>query len=244
MWLPTLAERCHMTGTPRPAHEQPAPDEDHFAVRHLTGQPHCADIHQGLQVSQLHSDQAGPFDLAVGPGECVAIVGKSGSGKSLFLRLVADLDAGVGSVRLDGRSRDDFTGHAWRERVIYQAAEAAWWAPKVRDHFPTPRLERCSELLEALHLSSSLLDSDVSRLSTGERQRLALVRSLAAEPTLLLLDEPTASLDQASVADVEGLLQRRLLQGMALILVTHAREQASRLASRIYEMQDRKLRPI
>ena len=83
--------------------------------------------------------------------------------------------------------------------------------------------------------------ADLARLSTGERQRLALVRSLAAQPAVLLLDEPTASLDQASVALVEALLQAQLRQGLILILVTHAREQATRLAHRMVEMHERKL---
>ena len=195
----------------------------------------------GLQVVNLQSDQAGPFDLSVARGECVAIVGKSGAGKSLFLRLLADLDPGRGTVLLDGVSREDGSGPGWRQRVVYQAAEAAWWGWQVKDHFPQEQLGRCATLMAALDLSPALLEADLARLSTGERQRLALVRSLAAQPTVLLLDEPTASLDQASVALVEALLQTQLRQGLILILVTHAREQATRLAHRMVEMHERKL---
>ena len=89
--------------------------------------------------------------------------------------------------------------------------------------------------------AAALLEVDIERLSTGERQRLALVRSLAREPRVLLLDEPTAALDPASVTRAEALLAARLADGMALLIVTHSADQASRLAQRVFRLEQGKL---
>ena len=79
------------------------------------------------------------------------------------------------------------------------------------------------------------------RLSTGERQRLALLRALTPDTRVLLLDEPTPALDAGSTALVEELLRRQLGQGVTLLLVTHSPAQAYRLASRHLDMQDGRL---
>ncbi|MDP9045424.1 MAG: ATP-binding cassette domain-containing protein, partial [Pseudomonadota bacterium] len=145
-----------------------------------------------LQVQALRSDHGGPFDFELHAGECLAIVGRSGSGKSVLLRLVADLDPHAGQVALDGRPCAEFSAPQWRRRVVYQAAEPAWWAATASAHFSPAGLTAARPLLAALGLADELLESDITRLSTGERQRLALARSLACDPCVLLLDEPTA----------------------------------------------------
>ena len=98
-------------------------------------------------------------------------------------------------------------------------------------------------MLERLELSTALLDADITRLSTGERQRMALVRSLDADPRVLLLDEPTASLDTASTLAVETLLVERLRAGIAIVIVTHSREQAARMGNRLLALRDSELVP-
>ena len=98
-------------------------------------------------------------------------------------------------------------------------------------------------LLPGLGLPPDLMAVDIARLSTGERQRLALVRSLAVGPDVLLLDEPTASLDAASTAAVEALLRERMDSGLAVLLVTHSREQAARMGQRAFDMIDGALHP-
>ena len=189
-----------------------------------------------LSIRGLRSAHGGPFDLDLSRGECASIVGPSGVGKSLFLRLVADLDPGTGSVTLDGRSRDACPPMAWRGRVIYQAAEPAWWQPTVRPHFPGASIEAVRAALPLLNLPASILDAEVVRLSTGERQRLALLRSLSREPVVLLLDEPTAALDGASALVTEVLLQARVSDGLSILWVTHSTEQASRVSQTRYAM--------
>lgn len=187
--------------------------------------------------------RGGAIDLDVNRGECICILGKSGSGKSVFLRLVADLDVGEGNVTLDGVGRNALSGPEWRRRVIYQAAEPAWWAATVAEHFPADTLDRLSNWLPEAGLTDDVMRTDIARLSTGERQRLALLRSLARKPAVLLLDEPTASLDHATTLAVERLLQREVAAGLSILMVTHSHEQAERIGHRRFEMTDAGLHP-
>ena len=178
-----------------------------------------------LVLNGLRNAVAGPFDLTLEAGACLAITGPSGAGKSVFLRMVADLDPNEGEALLDGTRRSAMAAPAWRARVTYSAAEPGWWLERVGAHFTTPPLA----LIERLGLRPDILDQPVRLCSTGERQRLALIRALAGAPSVLLLDEPTASLDADSVAAAEALLRERRAGGMTLLLVTHDLAQAERL---------------
>jgi len=190
-----------------------------------------------LRIENLHSQLAGPFDLVLAPGEALAITGASGAGKSLFLRMVADLDPHQGEAWLGGVARSSLSGCEWRRRVVYVGAESGWWSEAVADHFAAIHRGPAAALAARLGLDAALLDARVARLSTGERQRLALIRALVREPPVLLLDEPTAALDRDSVGRVEALLTERLAAGTLLVFVTHDPNQAQRLAGRHLVMQ-------
>lgn len=189
-----------------------------------------------LSAQHLRSDHVGPVSLDLAAGACIAIVGDSGSGKSVFLRMLADLDPCTGAVFLDGVARDAFAAPDWRAQVVYQAAELAWWDATADLHMAPARRGFAAELLPALHLKPGALLADLAVLSTGERQRLGLIRSLVLAPKVLLLDEPTAALDQAATLAVETLLRTCMDQGMAIVIVTHSQEQAARLAGRRFRM--------
>jgi ABC-type iron transport system FetAB ATPase subunit len=194
-----------------------------------------------LAARDLRSPFGGPFTFDVHAGECIAIQGPSGAGKSVLLRMLADLDPHDGDALLDGRPASSMSAPDWRAAVVYQAAEPAWWEATAGAHFAAADRDFVGATLAALGLSPALLDTEIERLSTGERQRLALVRSLARRPRVLLLDEPTAALDPDAVARVEALLRARLAAGMAILIVTHAGEQARRLARRIFRLDQGKL---
>ena len=189
-----------------------------------------------LAIRQLRSSHAGPITLDVAAGECVAIVGESGSGKSVFLRMIADLDPCSGGVWLEGTTREAWPASTWRSMVVYHPAEPAWWEPTVEAHFSAGQQDFARQLLPVLNLKPGVMTAEIARLSTGERQRLALIRSLACKPKALLLDEPAASLDPASTIAMEALLQVSLRDGMSIIIVTHSPQQAERLAHRQLRM--------
>jgi ABC-type iron transport system FetAB ATPase subunit len=183
-----------------------------------------------LRIAGLRSALAGPFDLSLARGACVGISGPSGSGKSLFLRMIADLDPNEGEVFLNGVARSSLTGPAWRRRAVYVPAESGWWSEYIADHFAKDRLDAVKTLVARLGLPDGILDQPVSRLSTGERQRLALIRALVVASPVLLLDEPTSALDGDGALAVETILGERMAEGTAIVLVTHNPAQAERLA--------------
>jgi energy-coupling factor transporter ATP-binding protein EcfA2 len=123
----------------------------------------------------------------------------------------------------------------WRKLVALVPAESGWWADRVGDHFPSKSDPIAP--IEALGLANAL-EWEVSRLSTGERQRLAIARALCRKPEVLLLDEPAASLDEQATRRVEDLIRECCTTGMALLLVTHDRQQAERTAKRVLRMRD------
>jgi ABC-type iron transport system FetAB ATPase subunit len=189
-----------------------------------------------LVVRQLRSEFAGPFELNLGFGACAAITGPSGSGKSLFLRMIADLDPNEGRVWLQGIDRASLPAPEWRKRAAYVAAESGWWADTVIEHFAASRRSEVAALSARLGLHAELLDASITRLSTGEKQRVSLVRALLPSPPVLLLDEPTGPLDEESVARVEALLTERMANGTSVLLVTHDPNQAERLGHQRYRM--------
>ena len=174
-------------------------------------------------------------DFTVNTGECVAVVGPSGSGKTLLLRTLADLDPNTGEVTIDGVKRSVTPAPMWRRTVTYLAAESGWWAERVGEHFTD--VGAAQRLLAALGLPTDCLHWPITRLSSGEKQRLALVRALIQKPRVLLLDEPTAALDKQSVYAVETVLKDELTRGITLIWVTHDAEQAERIAHRRLQVQ-------
>ena len=155
--------------------------------------------------------------------------------------MLCDLDPNTGEALLNGQPRAAMSAPAWRASVVYQPAEAAWWLPTAGQHFKPGQMERVHQLLPQLNLPAALLENDIGRLSTGERQRMALIRSLACNPQVLLLDEPTAALDPAAVAATEQLLQREMAAGLSIILVTHSAAQARTLGHRGMTMCERRL---
>ncbi len=180
-----------------------------------------------LRAAGLQSAHAGPFDVTLAPGACLAVTGPSGAGKSLFLRMVADLDDHTGEAWLDGAPRSGFAAPEWRRLVTYLAAEPGWWMESVGAHFAQPP----GDLLPRLGLPADILGRAVALCSTGERQRLALARALVQRPAALLLDEPTGALDTDSIALAEAVLRDALTAGAAIILVTHNPAQAERLGT-------------
>ena len=143
-----------------------------------------------LQVRDLRTKLIKPASLSLSAGECIAVRGPSGAGKTLLLRAIADLDPNEGLVCLDGRDRSMITGPEWRRLVGYLPAEPGWWAETVGEHFS--EWTAALALVRELGFPEEAKAWPIARLSTGERLRLALIRALMVWPKVLLVDEPTA----------------------------------------------------
>ncbi len=189
-----------------------------------------------LSVRDISRPGLEPTSFEVADGECLALRGPSGAGKSLLLRAIADLDPNAGEAFLDGVARSSVSGPSWRRRVAYLAAEPGWWSQRLADHFTD--WHAVAPLAEALRLPEDIGDKTVRLLSTGERQRLALIRALLVNPRVLLLDEPTAALDEAATEAVEQLAKELLDGGVSILWVTHDRSQAQRMARRALRIED------
>jgi lipoprotein-releasing system ATP-binding protein len=197
-------------------------------------------------------------DLAVEPGELVAVVGPSGSGKSTLLHLLGGLDRpDRGEVVIGGERLADHRGAAlaaFRNRTIgfvfqfhqllpdFTALENVMLPGRIAGREPREVLERARALLADVGLAERL-DHFPNQLSGGERQRVALCRALALEPPLLLADEPTGNLDPASGERVlELLLELQRRHGTTGVLVTHNPEVAE-CCARILVLDEGVLQP-
>ncbi|MFQ3786921.1 ATP-binding cassette domain-containing protein [Halomonas sp. A29] len=192
-----------------------------------------------LRLDNVAIGELAEVSLAIAPGEIVCLSGASGSGKSRLLRAVADLEPHEGEIWLGDNAQALTPGHAWRRQVMLVAAESHWWAETVAEHFAD---EPEAAELEALGLEPEALAWQIGRLSTGEKQRLGLLRAVSREPRVLLLDEPTANLDDATSERVEAWLTERIrARGWPTLWVAHDRGQIARVASRHWRVASGRL---
>lgn len=194
-----------------------------------------------LTITAFHIQSLGPFDIEVPAASCLALTGPSGAGKTLLLRAIADLDPHEGEAHLDGEACASMPAPEWRRRVGYLPPEPRWWRAAVGEHFAA---DAPPELVKRLGFPDDAWTWSVDRLSSGETQRLALARLLEREPEALLLDEPTAHLDDTFTRVVESIVaEYRAERGVPVLWVTHDAEQARRVASRRLVLADGRLEP-
>lgn len=180
----------------------------------------------------------GPVNLQVQPGEIVCISGASGAGKSLLLRAIADIIPHTGLVQLDAQAATSMPAPQWRKQAGLLPAENQWWHDQISEHF----VQQDNTLLVKLGFAEAAWQWQLARCSTGEKQRLALLRLLCNRPRCLLLDEPTASLDPDNIVRVESVLREYIaMQQTPVIWVSHARDQIQRVAARRFILRDGKL---
>ena len=195
-------------------------------------------------------------DLAVAPGEIVALLGPSGSGKSTLLQAVGLLEGGFsGSIRIAGEEagRLDDRGRTRLRReamgFVYQfhhllpdftAEENVALPQLVRGALPAAATARARTLLGALGLDARL-DHRPAQLSGGEQQRVAVARALANKPTLVLADEPTGNLDEATADRVLAEFLRLVRgEGAAALVATH-NERLANAMDRVVRLHDGRL---
>jgi putative ABC transport system ATP-binding protein len=194
--------------------------------------------------------------FAVNLGQRLALLGPTGAGKTVLLRALALLDpVDAGSVVWQGRAVAGDAVPCFRKQVVYVHQRPALFDGSVEDNLRHPFTlkahrgsrfdrERVLELLDGLGRGAAFLGSSSRDLSGGEAQLVALVRAVQLDPAVLLLDEPTASLDQVTAKAVEGLLDRWFAAAAgrrALVWVSHNPDQARRVASEWLTMRSGRL---
>ena len=188
-----------------------------------------------LEVRALRGAYFAEVSLQLDAGVLLGLYGVSGSGKSQFLRALVDLDVHQGEVFLQGVEQQQMAAHDWRRKLAYIPAESGWWAARVGEHFTT--LPSAQDLA-SLGLDGDIPGREVSGLSSGERQRLGLLRVLQQQPKVVLLDEPSANLDPENTLKMEQVVRDYLRKtGTAGIWVSHDPQQRARVADRCMEMR-------
>ena len=183
------------------------------------------------------------ISIDVPAGELLVVIGPSGSGKSSLLRCINRLnDIDSGTITLDGHSVFDLPVTELRRKVGMMFQKTAPFEGSVADNIAFGALlqgqslsrDEILGLMQQVSLEVELADKPASDLSGGQEQRLAIARALALNPSLLLLDEPTSSLDPIATNHVEDSLMRlREQTNLTMIWVSHSIEQARRIGSRV-----------
>ncbi len=190
-----------------------------------------------LSLKNFYCHAINNFSLQLNIGQCVGLTGPSGVGKSQLLRAIADLIPHTGELLLKGQSYSDYTPSQWRQQVGLLPATSAWWYATVAEHFTNSDDTLAFSQLEALGLDRKILDQPVHLLSSGEQQRLALLRLLQNRPLVLLLDEPTAHLDAKSQQQMQTFLLDYLQQySTACLWVSHDQTQLQQVADKVIQL--------
>lgn len=174
------------------------------------------------------------LNLAIEPGEFLAIVGRSGCGKSTFLRLLAGLEPpSAGAIELEGAP---FAGIHPDVRIMFQDARLLPWRTVIQNvalGLPGDSRAVALDALREVGLADRA-DEWPAKLSGGQRQRVALARALVHKPRLLLLDEPLGALDALTRIEMQCLIERLWQQhNFTVLLVTHDVAEAVMLGDRV-----------
>jgi polar amino acid transport system ATP-binding protein len=198
------------------------------------------------------------IDLAVEEGEVVAIIGRSGSGKSTFLRTLNGLESiNDGVIEVDGdyidAARADLRSLRQKVGMVFQqfnlfphltVGENVMLAPQVVKKTPRAEAEQVArQMLERVGLAEKF-DAYPERLSGGQQQRVAIARALAMSPKVLLCDEITSALDPELVNEVLAVVKQLASEGMTLIMVTHEMRFAREVGDKLVFMHQGKVHEI
>ena len=191
-----------------------------------------------LSIRDLRFGVNGPYSLGCCADEVVCLTGASGIGKTRLLRALADLERYSGKVSLGTHGCADLPAPEWRQKVALIPAESRWWFSEVKPHMGDHYCDaELAQLLTELGFENDVLGWQVSRLSTGEKQRLSVARVLTRRPEALLLDELGSSLDRDNSTLLESvIINYQRTHNTPVLWVSHDKAQIDRIADRLVVM--------
>ena len=187
------------------------------------------------------------LSFRIGSTNITGIIGSSGSGKSTLLHLLNKLLSPTqGHILYQNQDISNLPSRKLRKNIglvqqnpfLFNGSilKNILYGPKIWGEQLTEK--RINDLLNGVELPKSMLNKDISQLSGGEQQRVSLIRTLANNPEVLLLDEPTSSLDIKTEDTIEKLLSNLSKQGISIVIVTHSLEQAKRLTDQVIVLKE------
>ena len=193
------------------------------------------------------------INFSVEKADIVTITGPSGSGKSTFAKLLASLLTPTsGAVYFEGKNVKDYNSVSYRREVSYAVQQPTLFGDTVRENLEFPYMIRkkpfdeqhAIKALQTVDLGANDLDRQVTSLSGGEKQRIALLRNVMFVPKVLILDEVTTGLDNASKASVHKMIYYfNVKHGVTIIMITHDDEEI-KLAKHLYEITDGQMKEV
>lgn len=187
------------------------------------------------------------LSLKVDEGDYLSIVGPSGSGKSTFLKICGHLLSPTeGKIIFKGKDFRQYSPLELRRRISYCAQTPCLFGDTVEDNLSFPYLirkqkvdlARVQALFSSFNLDPEFLKKDVQSLSGGEKQRIALIRTLLFKPEILLLDEVSSALDVANTFLVEKAISSLNREGTTVLWVTHDLEQSRKYAHKLLTIEN------
>ncbi|MDD3173285.1 MAG: ATP-binding cassette domain-containing protein [Herbinix sp.] len=186
------------------------------------------------------------LSVSIDQGDFISIVGPSGSGKSTFLKLCSHLISPTnGKINFKGNNFIDYSPTELRKSIAYCFQTPYLFGDTVMENINFPfsirnvKLDqkRVSELFFLFHMTIDYLNKDTKNLSGGEKQRIALIRSLLFKPEILLLDEITSALDVDNTKIVENVITSLNKEGITVLWITHNLEQSRKYANKLLAIE-------
>lgn len=193
------------------------------------------------------------LSIDIESGDYISIMGPSGSGKSTFLKLCCHLISPTdGTILFDGRDIMQQDPTELRKKICYCFQTPVLFGDTVEDNLSFPYTirkqnidrERVSFLFAQFNMDTDYLHHDIKTLSGGEKQRIALIRTLLFKPAILLLDEVTSALDVDNTAIVEKAIETMNQKGITILWVTHNPAQSRKYASKLLTIENGKIHSL
>lgn len=193
------------------------------------------------------------LSIIVEKGDFISIVGSSGSGKSTFLKLCCHLISPTyGEIIYKDKDMMQYNPMELRKNISYCFQLPHLFGDKVEDNVQFPYSirsvnidsERINELLFKFNLDKKILEDEIKNLSGGEKQRIALIRTLLFKPEIILLDEVTSALDVDNTHIVESVINSLNKEGATVLWITHSPEQSRRFANKLLTMDSGEIKSL